>query len=542
MLHIIYNNSIKNWDLQNLSKAPILCDNSWAVYMDVKLIFLILTFTISVLGMLAFVVSLIQKQVLVPPSAARSIFIDQKVGRVELDQRTALSEQWKVLDQSAKVPILFFLVTSVIWLVIGSIFGLLVSFKFHAPDFLGTQALLTFGKLRPLHLNIITYGWLSPAALGVAMWLVPRLTKVPLQNTKILFMAGLIWNLGVILGCIGILYGITDGLEWLEFWWPIDILLAIAGAMIAIPLFRTVYLSKEKHLYVTMWYTICALIWFPVLFVIANTHFLHSGVEQAIANWWFAHNVLGLWVTPLGLGIIYYLLPKITGHPIFSYQLSLFGFWGLALFYSQVGMHHLLGGPIPTWVANLSVVMSVGMAIPVVTVAINHHVSTYKHFHVLKDSVVLRFIVFGAMSYTVSSLQGSLHSLRTFNYITHFTHWTVSHAHLGLYGFTTMVLFGGIYFALPRLVGRDFKNPQLINWHFWIAAIGILVYAIGLGIGGWLQGVELRNIHGTFEQSVRLTIPYLILRSGGGTLMLISHILMLYNVLSLLLSTDKMEA
>jgi len=506
---------------------------------DIKVVFLILTFSISVLGMVAFVVALIQRQVLVPESAARSIFAPGEIGSTELDHRSRVAEQWRALDQSATMPILLFIVTSIFWLVLGSIFGLLVSFKFHAPDFLGAQALLTFGKLRPLHLNIITYGWLSPAALGVAMWLVPRLTKVPLQNTRILYASGILWNIGVLLGCVGILFGITDGMEWLEFWWPIDILLAVAGAMVAIPLFRTIYLSKEKHLYVTMWYTICALIWFPVLFTIVNSHFIHSGVQQAIANWWFAHNVLGLWVTPLGLGIIYYLLPKVTGHPIASYQLSLFGFWGLALFYSQVGMHHLLGGPIPTWLGNLSVVMSAGMAIPVVTVAINHHVSTYRHFHVLKDSVVLRFIVFGAMAYTVSSLQGSLHSLRTFNYITHFTHWTVSHAHLGLYGFTTMVLFGGIYFALPRLVGRDWKHPQLLNVHFWVAAIGIILYAIALGVGGWLQGVELRNPLGSFEASVRLTMPYLVARSVGGTLMLLSHVLMLYNVMSILRSQSQ---
>ncbi len=483
--------------------------------------------------MAAFVVALIQRQVLVPSSAARSIFAPGELGNVELDDHSSVARQWRSLDQSATSPILFFIVSSVIWLVLGSIFGLLVSFKFHIPEFLGSQALLTFGKLRPLHLNIIAYGWLSPAALGVSLWLVPRLTKVPLQNTKVLWASGILWNIGVLLGCIGILFGFTDGMEWLEFWWPIDILLAVAGGMVAIPLFRTIYLSKEKHLYVTMWYTICALIWFPVLFIIANSHFIHSGVEQAIANWWFAHNVLGLWVTPLGLGIIYYLLPKITGHPIASYQLSLFGFWGLALFYSQVGVHHLLGGPIPTWIGNLSVVMSVGMAVPVITVAINHHVSTYRHFHVLKDSVVLRFIVFGAMAYTVSSLQGSLHSLRTFNYTTHFTHWTVSHAHLGLYGFTTMVLFGGIYFALPRLMGRDWKHPQLLNVHFWVAAIGIIIYAVALGIGGWLQGEELRNPAGSFEASVRVTMPYLFARSVGGTLMLLSHILMLYNVISI---------
>jgi cytochrome c oxidase cbb3-type subunit 1 len=197
-------------------------------------------------------------------------------------------------------------------------------------------------------------------------------------------------------------------------------------------------------------------------------------------------------------------------------------------------MHHLLGGPIPTWIANLSIVMSVGMAIPVVTVAINHHITAYKHLHMLKDSVVLRFIVFGAMSYTVSSLQGSLHALRTFNYITHFTHWTVSHAHLGLYGFTTMVMFGGIYFAFPRLLGRDWKYPQLINLHFWTAAIGIIIYAVALGIGGWLQGEALQNTAGTFEASVLVTLPYLAARSVGGSLMLFSHLLFLFNICFLL--------
>lgn len=508
--------------------------------MDKYVVFVVLTFAISVLGMLAFVIALIQKQVLVPPEAASSIFSKGEEGTAEPDRTGDVSAQWKRLDQSAKGPILFFIVSSVAWLVIGSVLGLLVSMKFHDPEFLGARDFLTFGKLRPLHLNIITYGWLSFAGLGISLWLVPRMTKVPLQNRNILYFAGAIWNVGVLLGSIGLLYGKSDGLEWLEFWWPVDVMLAIAGALIAIPLFRTIYLSEEKHLYVTMWYTICALIWFPVLFVIANSHFLHTGVEGAISNWWFAHNVLGLWVTPLGLGMIYYLLPKITGHPIASYQLSLFGFWGLALFYSQVGMHHLLGGPIPNWIANLSIVMSVGMAIPVITVAINHHVSTYRHFRVLKDSVVLRFIVFGAMMYTVSSLQGALHALRTFNYVTHFTHWTVSHAHLGLYGFTTMVFFGGIYFAAPRLVGRDWPFPRVVSWHFWIAATGVLIYAFATGIGGVRQGLELRNPQGSFEASLVVTVPYLIARSVGGTLMLTSHLLMLFNLVALLGSRTKL--
>ncbi len=241
-------------------------------------------------------------------------------------------------------------------------------------------------------------------------------------------------------------------------------------------------------------------------------------------------------MTPLGLGVIYYLLPKIIGRPIFSYQLSLFGFWGLALFYSQVGAHHLIGGPIPTWVANLSIVMSVGMTVPVVTVAINHHVTAFRHLRMLKHSVILRFIVFGAMMYTVSSLQGCLHSIRTFNYVSHFTHWTVSHAHLGLYGFTSMVFFGGMYFALPRLVQRNWPRPRLLNVHFWLAAGGVLFYAVALGTGGILQGMELRDPDSSFQRSMEITIPYLLARSVGGTAMLASHLIFAYNLMSILWS------
>lgn len=508
--------------------------------LDTQLAFLILTFAMSVLGMVSFVVALIQKQVIVPPAAASSIFTRGEERQGEPDAMGQLSLGWKVLDQSARGPILYFLLSSVGWLLLGSFLGLAVSIKLHHPDFLGSQDYLTFGKLRTLHLNIIAYGWLSFAGLGLSLWLVPRMMRVPLQNGGLLTVAGHLWNVCVALGCLGILNGYSDGLEWLEFWWPVDIGLALAGALVAIPLFRTVLRSQEEHLYVTMWYTLAAFVWFPVLFVIANTHFLHTGVQQAIVNWWFAHNVLGLWVTPLGLGMIYYLLPKITGHPISSYQLSLFGFWGLALFYSQVGVHHLIGSAVPTWIANLSIVMSVGMAIPVITVAINHHVSAFRHLGVLKHSVVLRFIVFGAVMYTISSLQGALHALRTFNYVTHFTHWTVSHAHLGLYGFTTMVFFGGMIFALPRLLGHNWKRPGLVNLHFWLAATGVLIYTITLGIGGILQGLELRNPDGSFEASLKVTLPYLMGRSVGGTLMLCSHLVFAFNIWELLaLSRQK---
>src|SRR5262249_9079710 len=194
-----------------------------------------------------------------------------------------------------------------------------------------------------------------------------------------------------------------------------------------------------------------------------------TGVVQATTNWWFAHNVLGLWITPVGVGAAYYLIPKVIGRPIYSYYLSIIGFWSLALFYSWAGTHHLIGGPLPAWWVSAGIVASVMMFVPVGAVAVNHHMTMVGFFRPLPVSATLRFVVFGGMAYTVTSVQGSLQALRDVNEVTHFTHYTVGHAHLGLYGFYTMTVFGAMYYVVPRLTGREWASAKLIRLHFWCA-------------------------------------------------------------------------
>jgi cytochrome c oxidase cbb3-type subunit 1 len=199
------------------------------------------------------------------------------------------------------------------------------------------------------------------------------------------------------------------------------------------------------------------------------------------------------------------------------------GFWSLAFFYSQVGMHHLIGGPIPTWLITVSIVHSVMMFVPVISVAINHHSTMIGRFATLRRSPTLRFVVLGAMMYTLTSLQGSFEALRTVNRITHFTHFTVAHAHFGLYGFVSFELFGATYFLLPRLVEREWPYPSLVRVHFWSSLLGILVYVVGLSIGGILQGLAMVDPQQGFLASMRVTIPWLHVRTIGGTLMTIGH-------------------
>jgi cytochrome c oxidase cbb3-type subunit 1 len=249
-------------------------------------------------------------------------------------------------DESGRWPVLLSIGFAVLWLVLASVFGLIASIKLHMPDWLVSEAWLTFGRIRPAHLNAVAYGWCSSAAFGVALWLMPRLLRTPLVGAKTAAVGATLWGLGVISGIVAVLTGHSAGLEWLEFPWQCDVPMVIGGTMMGVALLRTLRNRRVEHLYVSVWYIAAGLIWLPILLIVANWPGLHFGVQQAAMNWWYGHNVLGLWFTPIGLAAIYYFIPKVLGKPIHSYNLSLIGFWTLAFFYSQVG-----GAP-PDWRAG----------------------------------------------------------------------------------------------------------------------------------------------------------------------------------------------
>ncbi|MGE5116611.1 MAG: cbb3-type cytochrome c oxidase subunit I [Betaproteobacteria bacterium] len=427
-------------------------------------------------------------------------------------------------DASTRPLVLFFYCCAVAWLLVASVAGLTASIKLHDPDWLVQQAWLTFGRIRTIHLNAVAYGWAPMAGLGTAMFVIPRLLKTPLMGMRWAFVGAVLWNAALIAGLGSIAAGISDGLEWLEIPWQIGILFAAGGAAIALPLVFTLVNRRVDHLYVSVWYMACALFWLPVLFIVAKLPGVHQGVEQAAMNWWFGHNVLGLFYTPLALASVYYFLPKVIGRPIQSYNLSLLGFWGLAFFYGQVGGHHLIGGPVPQWMVTLSIVQSMMMIIPVAAFTVNQYQTLQGRLGALRWSPTLRFVGIGGLMYTASSVQGSFEALRSVNAVTHFTHYTVGHAHLGLYGFVSFVFFGAIYFVMPRITAREWPYPWLIALHFWLAMVGIAVYFWSLTIGGWLQGEAMLDAARPFMDSVTLTLPWLKARSVGGSLMLLAHL------------------
>jgi cytochrome c oxidase cbb3-type subunit 1 len=439
----------------------------------------------------------------------------------------------KSIDASARLPVVFMMASGVFWLLTGTVLAFIASFKLHSPWFLADQAWLTFGRVRPAHLNTMIYGWASMTGIGVLLWLQARLSRVRVPLQKSLIAVGVVWNLAVLAGTVAILAGGSTSVEWLEFppWVAV-----ILGALFVVVMAASVLIFVRRnveHVYVSQWYLFGAVFWFPFLYIAGNL-VIHgtgaSGVAEATANWWYAHNVLGIWFTPIGLAAAYYFIPKVIGRPIHSYYLSLLGFWTLALFYNWAGTHHLIGGPIPLWVQTVGIVASMMMFIPVITVAINHHMTMVGHFDKLEYSPTLRFIVFGAMSYTLVSVQGSLTALRVVNETTHFTHYTIAHAHLGMYAFVTMVLFGSMYYILPRLTGREWSSGPLIRAHFWTTGLGMVLYWVGLTIGGWIQGQMLKNPDIAFIEIVQTTLPYLWSRSFAAALMSVGHFIFAYLV------------
>jgi cytochrome c oxidase cbb3-type subunit 1 len=264
-----------------------------------------------------------------------------------------------------------------------------------------------------------------------------------------------------------------------------------------------------------------------------------QGVLQSAVGWWYANNLLFLWFGAIGLGTAYYMIPKVIGRPVYSYHLAAIGFWSYALFSSWTGMQRLVDGPFPAWMITASIAATILTMIPVATVGLNHHMTMQGYFPLMRYSPTLRFTVFGAMSYTVFSVVGLLISLRSVARYMSFTQASIAYSHLGLYAFFTMVIFGAMYYIVPRLVGREWRYGSLIKLHFWASAYGIGLMTLMLLAGGFLQGADMENPTLPFSETVETVLPYLRGRSLAGLLLTASHFIFAYHFGLMLLGLGR---
>jgi len=437
------------------------------------------------------------------------------------------------IDRSIKTPALHFLICAVFWLLAGTGLSLISSVKLTNPEFLASWEWLTYGRVHPAALNAMVYGWSCNAAFAVTLWIMARLCRTRIRGGGLLQAAGLFWNIAVAVGIGGIIYGDMIPVEFLEMPAYVTPLMLVSYLGIGVWAMIAYRYRRCEQVYVSQFYILAAFFWFPWLYTVAQIMIVFAparGVVQSIVGAWYAHNLMWLWLTPIGLASAYYLIPKALGRPIYQYKLAVPGFWAFALFSSWAGMRSLTGGPVPAWVITASIVAGLFMIIPVVITSLNLLVTAFENSNGVKRNPTLRFVVFGAASFTLAGLLGSITALRTVNEVTQFTHFTAGQFQLLSYSFFSMVMFGSIYFLIPRLLGCDWPSARLIDWHFRSCAGGIVIAVTALFMGGLIQGWQMNALDESgapvyeFLQVVGYTGFWLRAHLAGEVLLLIGHL------------------
>lgn len=423
--------------------------------------------------------------------------------------------------------ILWYIGCATFWLLFGTTMGEYLGIKFVAPD-VDHYSWLSFGRLRPVHTNAVFWGWASLAMMGLAYYVVPRVSNVPIASIKKGYYSLILINLSVIIGSICLMAGINNGGgEYREYIWPV---MALFGIGVIISLFnfiKTIARKTTKEIYVSNWYIVAAMMFLLVIAIVAYWPTWQNGLGETIVQGYYMHQGVGMWFMLFTLGLMYYFLPQQLNKPIYSYSLGILAFWTQILFYTLIGTHHFIFSAIPWWLQTVAIVGSVGMVIPVIAGTTNFLMTFKGSWHKLSSSYTLPFYLVGIIFYFTGSLQGTAEAFRFTNLVWHFTDFTVAHSHLTMYGIICFMLWGFIYTLVPRLTGKE-PSQAIVGAHFWLAFIGLLFYTFPLMYGSTLKG--LMWMEGKpFIDSVELMAPYWLWRAIGGTLMWLSHILFAYN-------------
>lgn len=423
--------------------------------------------------------------------------------------------------------ILWFLGTAIFWLFLGTTVGLYLGIKFVAPD-VDRVSWLSFGRLRPVHTNMVFWGWSSLAMVGFAYYVVPRVGNTRIFSTGKGYLTLWLMNLSVLAGSLFLMAGINNsGGEYREYIWPVMALFALGIVITVYNLFKSIASRKTEEIYVSNWYILAAMMFVITILIVAYLPFWQNGLGETIVQGYFMHQGVGMWFMFLNLGLMYYFLPQELNSPVYSYSLSILAFWTQILFYTLIGTHHFIFSAIPWWMQTVAIVASVGMLIPVTAGTVNFVMTIRGSWHRLKLSYVLPFYVVSIIFYFTGSMQGTVEAFKTTNLLWHFTDFTVAHSHLTMYGIITFMLFSFTYTLVPRIT--SLQPPSLtVGLHFWLALIGVLVYTVSLMIGSTEKGLLWMDKK-PFIESVVVMVPYWLWRAIGGTMMWLSHIVFAYN-------------
>ncbi|HZD78868.1 MAG TPA: cbb3-type cytochrome c oxidase subunit I [Actinomycetota bacterium] len=447
-------------------------------------------------------------------------------------------------DRAAKI----WLFSSIFWLTFVDLVGLTMATELVTPDLFGGIPWLLFSRIRPIHVNGVIFAWLSSMYFGGIFYVLPRLTGVrSMWSERTAIWMAWAWNAMFTAGVITLALGYTQGREYAEFIWPIDVVLVAIWLVNIYNIVMTVLNRRIKPLYVTVWWFLGSPLWLVADYIIGNVMWrpgsmLGNGVPgghisgaltnplaDGMLNWWQNHNLFGLWLTPMLVALTYYIVPRVTNTPLYSHTLSLISFWGIAFFYTGVGHHHLLQAPIPGWLKTFATVNSIFLLIPVFAFIANITLTMRGNWEKVFTNLPLRFTITAFIFYDLVNIQGTFMALPSFNRVIHFTNFIVAHAHLALLGAFTILGMGVIDYVIPQIYKRPIYSRSLVEWQYWLILIGFTGFFVSLTFASFLQGQNWAL--GIPEVNVLPEIrPHYIARGVFGAMIVMSGIVQIYNI------------
>lgn len=443
-----------------------------------------------------------------------------------------------------------FALATMVWGIIGMVVGLLAACQLVWPD-LNLTSWLTFGRIRPLHTNAVIFAFVGNGIFAGVYYSLQRLLKARMWSDKLSKINFWGWQIIILAAVLTLPFGYTTGKEYAELEWPIDIAITILWVVFGWNMFATILKRRVKHLYVAIWFYIATFVTVAVLHIVNSFEFpvdflksysWYAGVQDALVQWWYGHNAVAFFLTTPYLGLMYYFVPKASERPVYSYRLSIIHFWALIFIYIWAGPHHLLYTSLPDWAQSLGVVFSLMLIAPSWGGMLNGLLTLRGAWDKVRESVVLKFMVVAVTCYGMATFEGPMMSLKSVNILSHFTDWTIAHVHIGGLGWNGMLTFGMLYWLIPKIFQTKLHSKSSANMHFWIATLGILIYAVPLYWAGFTQGLMWQEfaadgtlVNKDFLETVTQLRPFYMMRALGGGLYIIGAIMMSYNLIKTML-------
>ncbi len=440
-----------------------------------------------------------------------------------------------------------FSIMAVVWGVVGMLVGVIIAAQLVWPELNLGLPWTSFGRLRPLHTNAVIFAFGGCTLFATSYYVVQRTCHTTLFLPSLAKFTFWGWQAVIVAAAISLPLGFTQGKEYAELEWPIDLLIAVVWVSYAIVFFGTISTRKVKHIYVANWFFGAFILTVALLHIVNSaampaswmkSYSAYAGVQDAMVQWWYGHNAVGFFLTAGFLGIMYYFIPKQADRPVYSYSLSIVHFWALIFTYMWAGPHHLHYTALPDWTQSLGMAFSLILLAPSWGGMINGMMTLSGAWHKLRTDPILRFLIVSLSFYGMSTFEGPMMAIKTVNSLSHYTDWTVGHVHSGALGWVGLVSMGALYYMVPRLFGqKQMHSIKAIELHFWLATVGIVLYIAALWISGVMEGLMWRAINTdgtltyTFVESVKAKHPYYIIRMLGGLLYLSGMTIMLWNVI-----------